>query len=150
MLCADASSEEVGEEISTASRALSQGLTRKNGNNPGPDVICLNKMDLITEERAQELLREYPDAVLISAARPNGVESLKREIYHKIDAGRERMEVLIPHADYAAASRLYGLAEIHAQRSDTEGLWMDVSLPKAAAAEYDHFKTNGPPPPTTA
>ena len=44
------------------------------------------------------------------------------------------MEVLIPHADYAAASRLYGLAEIHARENTAEGLRMDVSLPRAAAA----------------
>lgn len=139
ILCADASSAEVGEEISAASRALSRGLNRKNGHNPGPDILCLNKTDLVTQDREQELRREYPGAVFISAL--DGVEALKSEVYRKIEAGRERMEVLIPHADYAAASRLYGLAEIHAQHSDAEGLHMDVSLPKPAAAKYARYKT---------
>ena len=139
VLCADASSEELDEEISTASRALSEGLGRRNGLHPGPDVLCLNKMDLVNEEREQKLLREYPGAVFVSAR--SDVEALKQEIYRKIEAGRERMDVLIPHADYAAASRLYGLAEIHAQHSDADGLHMDVSLPKPAAARYARYRT---------
>jgi hypothetical protein len=50
------------------------------------------------------------------------------------------MEVLIPHAEYAAASRLYGLAEIHAQENTTSGLWMDVSLPRSASAKYAPYR----------
>ena len=50
------------------------------------------------------------------------------------------MEVLIPHAEYAAASRLYGLAEIHAQRNTDAGLWMDVSLPRSAMARYQPYR----------
>jgi len=50
------------------------------------------------------------------------------------------MEVLIPHSDYAAASRLYGLAEIHAQENTTDGVWMDVSLPHSAASTYAPYR----------
>jgi len=51
------------------------------------------------------------------------------------------MEALIPHAKYAAASRLYGLTEIHAQENTTAGLWMDISMPRSAAARYAPYKT---------
>jgi hypothetical protein len=37
-------------------------------------------------------------------------------------------------------SRLYGLAEIHAQENTDAGLWMDVSLPRAASARYAPYK----------
>jgi GTPase len=50
------------------------------------------------------------------------------------------MEVFIPHAEYAAASRLNGLAEIDAQENTTGGLWMDISLPRSAAARYAPYK----------
>ena len=53
---------------------------------------------------------------------------------------RERMQVLIPHSDYGAASRLYGLAEIHAQRNTDTGLWLDVSLPRSASARYRPYR----------
>jgi GTPase len=136
VLCADASSTELEGEIRTVRRTLSETLG--NGSGPGATILCLNKMDLVSKERAAELHREYPEAVRISAL--EGCEALQGEIYGAIASGRERMEVLIPHTEYAAASRLYGLAEIHAQSSTTGGLWMDVSLPRSACATYAPYK----------
>ena len=61
-------------------------------------------------------------------------EALLERIYDSISSQRERMEVFIPHAEYALASRLYGLAEIHAQENTSSGLRMDVSLPRRRCA----------------
>jgi GTP-binding protein HflX len=138
VLCADASSEELEAEIQTVGYTLSETLGEGNGSGPGPTILCLNKMDLVPERRAAELRREYPDAITISAL--EGCEALLEGIYRSIASGRERMEVFIPHAEYAAASRLYGLAEIHAQENTASGLWMDVSLPRAASAKYAPYK----------
>jgi GTPase len=140
VLCADASSEELEEEIQTVRRTLSEVVVGAKGGGPqcAPTVLCLNKMDLISEERAKELRREYPGAVLISAL--EGCEALLEEVYRAIASERERMEILIPHAEYAAASRLYGTAEIHAQENTTSGLWMDVSLPRSASAKYAPYR----------
>jgi GTPase len=136
VLCVDASSAELEDEVATVQRTLADTLA--NGSGPGETVLCLNKMDFVSEERAAELRREYPEAVMISAI--EGVEALLEEIYGRVAAGRERMEVFIPHAEYAAASRLYGLAEIHAQENTASGLRMDVSLPRAAAAKYAPYR----------
>lgn len=138
VLCADASSMELGDEVRTVWRTLAETLGDSNGLGPGDMVLCLNKMDLVSEERAAELRREYPEAVMINAL--GGCEALLEEIYRRVASGRERMEVFIPHAEYAAASRLYGLAEIHAQENTASGLRMDVSLPRAAAARYASYR----------
>jgi GTP-binding protein HflX len=138
VLCADASSMELEDEVRTVRQTLAETLGEGNGLGLGDMILCLNKMDLVPEERAAELRREYPEAVMISAI--DGVEALLAEIYGHVAAGRERMEVFIPHAEYAAASRLYGLAEIHAQENTASGLRMDVSLPRAAAAKYAPYK----------
>ena len=138
VVCADASSAELEEEIRTVRATLSETFGIDNWSEPVPLILSLNKMDLVSEERGAELRRVYPDAVMISAL--EGCEALLEEIYRTIASGRERMEVLIPHADYAAASRLYGFAEIHAQQNTTDGLWMDVSLPHSASAIYAPYK----------
>jgi GTPase len=138
VLCADASSAELEEEIRMVRHTLTEVLGEGNGAGPGSTILCLNKMDLVSEERAAELRREYLDAVMINAL--EGCEALVEEIYRAIASGRDRMEVLIPHAEYAAASRLYGLAEIHAQQSTTKGMWMDVSLPRSASAQYAPYR----------
>jgi GTPase len=136
VLCADASSEELEEEIRTVRRTLSETLEKGSG--PGATIVCLNKIDLVSEERASELRREYPEAVMISTL--EGCDPLLEEIYRAISSGRERVEVLIPHSEYAAATRLYGTAEIHAQENTASGLWMDVSLPHSASAKYAPYK----------
>jgi GTP-binding protein HflX len=136
VVCADASSEELEEEIQTVTRTLSAAV--ENGLGSGPIIMCINKMDLISERHAAELRRNHPQAVTISATLD--CEALVEEIYHAIASRRERMRVFIPHAEYAAASRLYGLAEIHAQQNTDSGLWMDVSLPRSASGKYAPYR----------
>src|ERR671911_3005816 len=134
VVCADASSEELEEEIETVTRTISGSIE----DGPGSMVMCLNKMDLVSEARAAELRRDHPQAVAISATLD--CEALVEEIYRAIASRRERMRVFIPHAEYAAASRLYGLAEIHAQENTESGLWMDVSLPRSASGKYAPYR----------
>jgi GTPase len=136
VVCADASSEELEEEIQTVTRALSGAVD--NGAGSGPMVMCLNKMDLVSVARAAELRRDHPQAVTISASLD--CEALVEEIYRAIATRRERMRVFIPHAEYAAASRLYGLAEVHSQENTESGLWMDVSLPSSASGKYASYR----------
>jgi len=136
VVCADASSEELEEEIRTVTHTLSEAV--ENGAGTSSLVMCLNKMDLVSEERTAELRRDHPHAVTISATLDCG--PLVEEIYHAIASRRERMRVFIPHADYAAASRLYGLAEIHDQENTDSGLWLDVSLPRSASCKYAAYR----------
>jgi GTPase len=136
VVCADASSEELEEEIQTVTLTLSRAA--ENGVGSGPMVMCLNKMDLVSEARAAELRRDHPHAVTISATLDCG--ALIEEIYRAIASRRERMRVFIPHAEYAAASRLYGLAEIYAQENTESGLWMDISLPRSASGKYAPYR----------
>jgi GTP-binding protein HflX len=142
VLCADASSEELEDEVRTVRRTLAGGSAKgaeEDGASGGRGpVLCLNKMDLVSEKRAKDLAREFPGAVKISAL--NGCEPLLDEIYRRVAEQRERMQVLIPHSEYGAASRLYGLAEIHAQRNTDTGLWLDVSLPRSASARYRPYR----------
>src|ERR687894_917489 len=140
VLCADASSDELEEEVATAGRALADGVDPKDrsGGGEAHDILCLNKMDLVPEGRARELARVYPGAGTISGRTDAG--PLLDAIYAGISEGRERLQVLIPHDDYGAASRLYGLADIHSRRTTEEGLWMDVSLPRAASAKYAPYR----------
>jgi len=138
VLCADASSAsgELEDEISTVTQTLSETFGPDNGPSAatGKTILCLNKTDLIGEERLHELRADYPEAVTISAL--HDCEDLLESIYASISAQRQRMSLLIPHSDYAAASHLYGLAEIHTRENTPEGVRMDVSLPTSVAFRY--------------
>jgi GTPase len=142
VLCADASSVDLADEISTVTQTLSETFGAEDGSATGAagsTILCLNKTDLIDDERIRELGAEYPDAVMISALQ--SCENLLEHIYASISAQRQRMSLLIPHSDYAAASHLYGLAEIHTRENTPEGVRMDVSLPNSAAFRYAPYAT---------
>jgi GTPase len=151
VLCADASSADLGDEISTVTQTVSEtfesevGSEIASGNGSttsaaGITILCLNKTDLIDEDGVRQLSAEYPDAVMISAL--HDCEDLLERIYSSISAQRQRMSLLIPHSDYAAASHLYGLAEIHTRENTPEGVRMDVSLPSSAAFRYAAYITD--------
>jgi GTPase len=148
VLCADASSVDLGDEISTVTQTLSETfgtgteIDSVNGSATGVSgstILCLNKTDLIDDEGIRELRADYPDAVMISAL--HDCDDLLERIYASISAQRRRMSLLIPHSDYAAATHLYGLAEIHTRENTPEGVRMDVSLPSSSAFRYAPYIT---------
>ena len=88
VLCADASSEEVQDEISTVRETLWETLHDRNGagGGLGPAILCLNKMDLVSDKRARELQRDYPGSVMMSAL--EDVDPLLQAIYQIIASER--------------------------------------------------------------
>ncbi|HET7477972.1 MAG TPA: GTPase HflX [Rubrobacteraceae bacterium] len=136
VLCADASSAELEDEISTVREILDDENAGESGVN---NILCLNKWDLISKERGSDLRAEYPDAVTISA-RNGETHPLLERIYDSIAGGRERMNLLIPHSEYANAARLYGVAEIHSSNDTTTGVCLDVTLPKHVARRYGRYR----------
>jgi GTPase len=140
LLCADASSEKLAEEIRTVEHTLKETLSEDGTQgSPQETVLCLNKVDLISEERRRRLAASYPGAVLISAKLDVG--GLVDAVNEALAKSRVRMRILIPHDEYGAVSRLYGWAEIHARRDTTEGLELDVTLPKPHVHRYAHYRT---------
>ena len=140
VLCADASSQQLGEEIQTVEDTLAETLSENGGRNShGETLLCLNKADLVSGERRRELATRYPDAVLMSAWVNAG--PLGDAVNEALARSRVRMRLLIPHAEYGAVSGLYGRAEIHAREDTAEGLELDVTLSKPQANRYAHYRT---------
>ena len=137
VLCADASSEMLEEEISTAHEIFAT-LENKGPKESFDPILCLNKIDLLTAVELTGLKRKYPSAAFISAT--NDTNELMRSIHAFISSGRTRTQLLIPHEDYGVVSKLYGKAEIHHSKNTENGLWMDVSLPKSRQYLYDRYK----------
>ena len=137
VLCADASSDELHDEVSTVRQTLAESLGEEEFAHKSV-ILCLNKGDLLSAQQVRELVEDYPEAVMISARQDAG--ALLEAVYDSIAESRRRMNILIPHAEYGKAASLYGKAEIHDSQSTVEGTWMDVTLPKSISGEYAHFR----------
>jgi GTP-binding protein HflX len=140
LLCADASSEKLQEEIRTVEDTLKETLSEDGAqSSPQESVLCLNKADLISEECRRRLAVSYPAAVLMSAKLD--ASPLVDAVNEALARSRVRMRILIPHAEYSAVSGLYGRAEIHTREDTAEGLELDVTLPKPYVHKYAHYRT---------
>src|ERR671917_188815 len=142
LLCADASSEKLQEEIRTVEDTLRETLSEDGAHAqsaPQQSVLCLNKADLISAERGRRLAVSYPGAVVMSAKLD--ASPLVDAVNEALARSRVRMKILIPHAEYGVVSGLYGKAEIHAREDTAEGLELDVTLPKPYVHRYAHYRT---------
>jgi GTP-binding protein HflX len=139
VLCGDASSDKLAEEIRIAEDVLAETLSRNGAAGSGQEtILCLNKSDLLSEERKRELAVSYPGAVLLSAR--TDASPLLDAVHQALAKKRVRMRLLIPHAEYGAVSGLYGRAEIHTRENTTDGLVLDVTLSTPQARRYAHYR----------
>lgn len=141
VLCADASSEKLEEEIQTVRETLANTLHEVDGEGKRSQeaVLCLNKSDIISEDRRRELGIHYPQSVLMSAKRD--ASPLLSAINDTLARRRVRMRLLIPHVEYGLVTSLYGRAEIHTREDTTQGIELDVTLPKPEARRYADYRT---------
>lgn len=145
VLCADASSAMLSDEISTVKEILSS-LHTPEGKIPSEiesapsNILCLNKSDLLTSEELMKLTLDYPSAVIISA--DNSTGDLLSSIHGSISADSSRVQILIPHIEYGLVNALYNHAEIHDSKDTEKGLWLDVSLPGSSREQYEKYRTN--------
>ncbi len=140
VLCADASSEKLEAEIQTVEDTLVETFGAADEYRSRQEaILCLNKADLLSEERKRELAASYPGAVLMSARLH--ASPLLEAINEALSRSRVRMRLLIPHAEYGAVSGLYGRAQIHTRENTAEGLKLDVTLPKPQARRYANYRT---------
>ncbi|WP_143526979.1 GTPase HflX [Rubrobacter xylanophilus] len=140
VICADASSPELEEEVRVARETLRELLQTADGSRAPAEILCFNKVDLIPHHRVVHLRNRHPDAVLTSALSGEGCEALLERIYETIAGMWERVELLVPHEEYAIVSRLHGRAEVHSRRHTERGVLMEVTLPREDAARYEGYR----------
>lgn len=135
VVCADASSPFLDEEIAVVRETLSSL-------DPAPEeediILCLNKIDRLNPHEIKALKTRYPSATLLSALR-NPHELLDR-IYSRLSERMERLELLIPHSDYQLVSTLYERAIVHSQKPLERGTLLDVSIPNHALSRYARYR----------
>lgn len=132
VLCADASSPELEQNIQVVKETLAKGGAE------GLDyILCLNKTDLLSNEDMNGIKDRHPEAVYMSAARD--AIPLEARIHEEISKVRPRTKLLIPHTEYNLVGDLYQTSEIHSVENVNEGVILEVSLPKAKLVKYDEY-----------
>jgi GTP-binding protein HflX len=136
----DAHAEE--EEMLAMLRAVDSVL-EDIGAGSRPRILVLNKADLLTEERREELFFQHPDGVLVSAVTGEGIEALAERIADEFERQLRPVELLLPYDEGGRLAELHDVAG-DLEREDTpEGVRVRARLPRTVAERFAAFSVNG-------
>ena len=136
LVIADASLE--AAEIAAREETVADVLDMIGSHAPRLEVF--NKVDLVTDPGKRARLEAlYPEAVFVSAAAGEGLETLKERLAEFFDRSLRSVRLLFPYADGAARSRLRGIASDLREEHTPEGVIVEARLPAAEAARYARY-----------
>lgn len=103
-----------------------------------PQLTALNKIDLVEKERRDQLVKMFPEASLISAAREEGLEELLELIRSKLDTARRIVTFNIPFDRGDIRSALHDSSEVLEESSESGGMHIVV---KTTASVIDRYRS---------
>ncbi len=126
--------DEMVERISIVERVLDE-----IGVGTTPQLLVLNKKDLVSEVDTKRLLRIRQGSVAVSAQEGSGMDSLRQNIAELCGLDWKRVDLLIPFNRGDTLSELHELAG-DLEREDTpEGVRVVATIPTRAAQKYVRY-----------
>ncbi|MBC7644817.1 MAG: GTPase HflX [Thermoleophilia bacterium] len=95
-----------------------------------PTLLCLNKIDQVDEATREQLMRQHPGAVLVSAIDKLNLDGLMDAIAASFADRWERVELLVPYADAGVISELYDAGAPVVREDAEDGIHASAHLPK--------------------
>jgi GTP-binding protein HflX len=113
---ADASAPDVEEQVDAVREVLG-----RIGAEGIPEVLALNKADLLSEVDRARAQRRFPEAVLVSALEGRGLEELLDRVAATLPAPPVEVLLFVPYDQQRVVARLYEEAEILESRTEEGG-----------------------------
>lgn len=120
-----------------------ESVLEEIGANHVPQLLVLNKADVAWPERVDQLLRDFPSSVAVSAATGDAVTHLLQALSDRVRALTAVTELLIPYdrGDMVAAVHREGevLVEVH----EANGTRLRARLDEAGVGHFRSFILDG-------
>jgi GTP-binding protein HflX len=104
-----------------------------------PQLLALNKVDVLDAERRRELSFRHPRATQVSAATGEGLDELRTAIEAEFLRTLRPMELLLPYREGARLAELHDLAGALEREDTPEGARVRARVPAAVAARFERF-----------
>ena len=104
-----------------------------------PQLVVLNKIDLLESAQLEVLAKRHPGAVLFSSIDGTGTEELFAAIARLADSARQRMIVLIPFAKGALVQLAHEQATILSEEYTEEGTILEFYATPDLATRFASF-----------
>lgn len=102
--------------------------------------LVLNKVDLVTPERKEELVYRFPGASLVSAVTGEGLPELRETIATKLSARLVPVDLLVPYTDGDILDTLHQQAADLHREDRGDGVRVVAKLPAPLAARLERFR----------
>jgi len=99
-----------------------------------PQVVALNKMDLLTAAERQALRAENPDAIMISAQHGVGLLNLLRRIGQRLPEPFVRLQFAVPYGQAGVLAEVYARGRVLEQRYEEAAILVKAEVPQSLAA----------------
>ncbi|NUQ72230.1 MAG: GTPase HflX [Polyangiaceae bacterium] len=99
-----------------------------------PSKLLLNKADRLTDDEREALSLEFPDAIVLSAKKPEDIAALRTAIIAFFETFMIDGELLIPYSKQSLIHEVYENARVISETYDEEGGHLAVRAEPAALA----------------
>jgi GTP-binding protein HflX len=113
----DASDPAFREQLQVTQETLKEVLKEEVDS-----LLILNKSDRLTSEQKVELLREYPEAVLVSTRSPEDISRLRETIVSRFESEMVDQEMFIPYDRKGVIGSLRSHARVVGETYEQDGV----------------------------
>lgn len=117
--------------------AVVNEVLREVGVQDTPQLLLLNKADRLSAAQQESLRSEFPDAMLISARKPEDIQALRERILQFAESGMIEEEVFVPYTAKGAVGEIRTNMRIVHESYEAEGIRLRV---RSKAADLDRLK----------
>ncbi|HEX6262881.1 MAG TPA: GTPase HflX [Actinomycetota bacterium] len=136
---ADASAADVDEQVAAVREVLAEIDAAQL-----PEVLALNKADLVSAEDRARLEPRFPDAVLVSALEGDGLDKLLARVDDVLPSPPVEVHLRIPYARQDVTARLHREAEVLSVEPGEEDTLVDVRLREDQVTWVEEFLVQSP------
>ncbi|HPH68684.1 MAG TPA: GTPase HflX [Kofleriaceae bacterium] len=121
----DAADPAMPSQLEVTRRVLSE-----LGADGAPSLLILNKCDRVSDEDLQQLMLRFPNAVPMSARRPDDVAALRLRLIEQFAGAIEEREYVVPWASHKIVHALHARCEVLTESHTDDGTVLTVRAPK--------------------
>lgn len=104
-----------------------------------PMLLVLNKVDLLSPDRLQDLHNRYPEAAFCSATEGTGVDGLLRRFDQELSKMRVEVELRFPFARGDLVARVHEEGDVLDETFSPEGTRLQARVPRGSLADLTPY-----------
>ncbi len=101
-----------------------------------PQLLLLNKVDRLAPEAQAQLMERFPEAIAVSARRPEDVARVRQRIIDFFDAELQTAELCVPFDRAALRAEIWESARVLSEQYDEQGGHLTVRATPALLARW--------------